>query len=252
VRDCHRLIPSRFGDESVLARLTSDVADLGALFELDGATNPRLLAEARGTAGIGPDELLAGVPYAHIVNAAFCHPHPDGSRFNGPDRGAWYAAAEIETCQAEVAFHKQVQLDEVGWTAREVVTYDDYLADISADLHDLRRDRRFRPCLDPDSYVASQALAAYLLATGSLGVVYPSVRHTGGTCFSCFRPSIVTHVRRDVTWRFIWEDGTLQSVVRHRRRAPEASAGTRPQGTRASGIGRTRNPTASAASPRPA
>ena len=84
VRDSHRLIPSRFSDESVLARLTADVDDLQALFELDGATNPRLIAEAHGTAGIGPDELLAGVPYAHIVNAAFCHPHPDGSRFNGP------------------------------------------------------------------------------------------------------------------------------------------------------------------------
>ena len=152
------------------------------------------------------------------VNAAFCHPHPDGSRFNGPDRGAWYAAVEIETCQAEVAFHKQVQLDEIGWTAHEVVTYDDYLADISADLHDLRRDRRFRSCLDPDSYVASQALAARLLADGSLGIVYPSARHAGGTCFACFRPSIVAHVRRSLTYRFTWEDGALVDVALEKRR----------------------------------
>ena len=137
-RDVHRLVPSRFSDESVLARLTSDVSDLQALFELDAATNARLVAEKVGLTGIGPDELLAGVPYAHIVNAAFCHPHPEGSRFNGPDRGAWYAALAVETSQAEVAFHKQVQLDEIGWTMREEVTYDDYLADVSANLHDLR------------------------------------------------------------------------------------------------------------------
>jgi RES domain-containing protein len=217
-RDVHRLVPSRFSDESVLARLTSDVPDLQALFELDAATNARLVAETVGLTGIGPDELLAGVPYAHIVNAAFCHPHPGGSRFNGPDRGAWYAAFAVKTSQAEVAFHTQVQLDEIGWTAREEVTYDDYLADVSANLHDLRRDSRLAGCLAPDSYVTSQRLAARLLDARSLGVVYPSVRHAGGTCLACFRPAIVTHVRRDATWRFTWEDGRVQAVVREKRR----------------------------------
>lgn len=219
-RDVHRLVPSRFSDESVLARLTSDVSDLQALFELDAATNARLVAEKVGLTGIGPDELLAGVPYAHIVNAAFCHPHPEGSRFNGPDRGAWYAALAVETSQAEVAFHKQVQLDEIGWTMREEVTYDDYLADVSANLHDLRDDRRLAGCLAPDSYVASQRLAARLLDAGSLGVVYPSVRHAGGTCVACFRPAIVTHVRRDATWRFTWNGGLLRSVTKARRANP--------------------------------
>jgi hypothetical protein len=44
-----------------------------------------------------------GVPNYRIVNAAFVHAHPLGSRFNGPDRGAWYAGFEVETSQAEVA-----------------------------------------------------------------------------------------------------------------------------------------------------
>lgn len=217
VRDTHRLVPSRYSDESVLARLTDDVADLQVLFELDAATNARLIAETRGLTGIGPDELLAGVPYAHIVNAAFCHPHPAGSRFNGPDRGAWYAGLDLETSQAEVAFHKRVQLAEIGWIEREVVTYDDYLADVSANLHDLR-DGRIPAALDPDSYTASQRLAARLLDAGSLGIVYPSVRQHDGTCLACFRPAIVTHVRRDSTWRFTWEYGDLQDVARERRR----------------------------------
>ncbi len=60
--------------------------------------------------GIGVRELLFGVPYYRVVNAAFTHAHPLGSRFNGPDRGAWYAAFETRTAQAEVAFHKTVQL----------------------------------------------------------------------------------------------------------------------------------------------
>lgn len=217
-QDTHRLIPSRFSDESVLARLTDDVPDLQALFELDAATNARIVAETHGLTGIGPDELLAGVPYAHIVNAAFCHPHPEGSRFNGPNRGAWYAALDVATAHAEVAFHRQVQLDEIAWTAREVVVYDDYVADVSANLHDVRGEKRFAACLAADSYVQSQALAARLLAAGSLGVVYPSVRHEGGTCLACFRPAIVTHVRLGEAWTFTWESGSLRGITPARRR----------------------------------
>ena len=86
--DTHRLIPARFSDQSVLAVLASSDDDLQALFELEALTNDRGRGERQGLAGIGPDELLAGVPYAHIVNAAFCHPHPEGSRFHGPTRRA--------------------------------------------------------------------------------------------------------------------------------------------------------------------
>ena len=95
-----------------------------------------------------------------------------------------------------------MELAETGWTAEEPITYDDYLADFSAAFHDLRRTKGFQASLNPRSYVASQALAERLLATGSLGVVYPSVRHAGGTCLACFRPPLVANVRRDATYRF--------------------------------------------------
>jgi RES domain len=215
--DTHRLIPSKYlrrGD-SVLTLIADDADHLNAIFELDDATNDRLRGEAGHLPAIGPDELLAGVPHAAVVNATFCHAHPLGSRFNGPDRGAWYAGFELETSQAEVAFHKSVELAEMGWPD-ESVTYDDYLADFSADLHDLRRVRGFRACLAPDSYVASQALAESLLALGSLGVVYPSVRRPGGTCLACFRPALVTNVRRRHTWRFTWTRGSGPKIERVR------------------------------------
>jgi hypothetical protein len=206
--DTHRLVPSRHlhrGD-SALTRIADDDTHLGAIFELDDATNDRLAGERGWLPGIGPDELLAGVPYASIVNAAFAHAHPLGSRFNGPDRGAWYAGFELETAHAEVAFHKSIELAEIGWPD-ESVTYDDYLADFNADFHDLGGAREFRAALDPDSYVASQRLAASLLREGSLGVVYPSVRRTGGTCVACFRPALVASVRKGRTWRLTWSAG---------------------------------------------
>jgi hypothetical protein len=205
--DTHRLIPSKYSEagDSVLARIADDDTHLRDIFDLDNATNDRLLAENNLLPGIGIHELVFGIPHYRIVNATFCHPHPLGSRFNGPDRGAWYGCFELETSQTEVAFHKSVELAEVDWFEEEEGTYDDYLADFSAELHDIRKNKQFADCLAPSSYVASQRLAQRLLDAGSLGMIYPSVRRDGGTCLACFRPALVMNVRKAKTYKFTWK-----------------------------------------------
>lgn len=212
--DTHRLVPSQHRDagRTVLARLAVSDAELADLYDLDNATNDRLLAENDLLPNIRVHELLFGVPYYRIVNAAFTHAHPLGSRFNGPDRGTWYAAFEIRTAQAEVAFHKTLHLEEIGRFDDEV-TFDDYLADFSCALHDLRARDGFAAYLSPDSYVASQTLAAELLDAGSLGIIYPSVRRAGGTCIACFRPALVMNVRRAKTYRFRWSGRPTPTIT---------------------------------------
>lgn len=196
--DTHRLIPAALsdGDDSVLTRLTGDPDELSALFELETATNERLQGEAGLLPGITVRELVFGLSYSHIVNAAFTHAHPLGSRFNGPDRGAWYAAFTLETSSKEVAFHRSQELQEINWQQEEVFTFSDFLADFRGEFHDIRKDSRFTKCLAPDSYVASQLLARELLDRGSAGIVYSSVRHRGGTCIACFRPALVNNVQK--------------------------------------------------------
>ncbi len=202
----HRLIPSRPSEQNVLGRLAEGEHELQELFELDGATNERLLGESNLLPGISVHELLFGLVYAHIVNAAFTHAHPGGSRFNGPERGAWYAAFELETAQAEIAFHKSQELREINWGEPETFTFDDYLADFRAGFHDIRGDATHAECLDPNSYVTSQRLGRELLASGSGGIVYPSVRRPKGTCLACFRPALVTNVHQGQTVTLIFRD----------------------------------------------
>ena len=60
--------------------------------------------------------------------------------------------------------------------------------------------------------MASQLLAERLLAVGSLGVIYPSVRRRGGTCLGLFRPALVTQLRKGRTWRFRWQGKTLPVI----------------------------------------
>jgi RES domain-containing protein len=233
VVETHRLIPSKYSDGgTVLSRLTGDEADLSNLMELDGATNERLLGEEGLLPGIGVHELLYGVRYAHIVNAAFTHASPAGGRFNNSERGAWYCGIQRETSIAEVAFHKRIQLEEVDWEQEEVSTFDDYLADFTTEMHDLRGQRpQYRRYLKaaptPDCYADSQQLAAALLARPSNGIVYPSVRHKGGTCIVCFRPTLVYHVRRGARLEFRllagreFEDSQVREIRSRARRQSE-------------------------------
>lgn len=235
-----RLLPARYSD-SVLTRLADTPQDLQALYELDNATNDRLIAEANGRLGITARELVAGIPYARIINAAFAHPHPQGARFSTPFRGAWYAGLELATAKAEVLFHRSIQLAEIAWQSREDLDYDHYQADFAGSFHDLRpqavdvagvrgngdavagpveraRKNSFRAaaepaqpepwqrtaCLDPDSYRFSQEVAVELLGIGSPGIVYPSARRAAGTCIACFRPGLVANVRKRDLHRLSW------------------------------------------------
>jgi hypothetical protein len=187
--DTHRLIPFRYPDSSALARLAENEAELDELLELDSSTDDRVLGEAGVLPGISVHELLFGVSYAHIVNAAFTHAHPGGSRFNGPGRGAWYAGFELETAQEEIAFHKSQELIEIKWREPETFKFDDYLAD-------------------------SQELAGELVAGGSAGIVYPSVRRQKGTCIACFRPALVNNVRKGWALTLTFKDAQSPPIFR--------------------------------------
>jgi len=213
VRDTHRLIPAKYLDneDSVLCRIADDEMHLEDIFELDHATNDRLAGENDLLPGIGLGELVADIPYFRIINAAFCHAHPQGSRFNGPDRGAWYAGFELDTALAEVLFHRERQYLEIGWNEPDEVAYDDCLANFDAAFHDIRHAEAFRDCLDPGSYAASQALAAGLLEAGSAGIVYPSVRLPGGICLACFRPALVNNVRKGTRRTIRWDGRRLSA-----------------------------------------
>src|SRR5256885_15893208 len=109
-----RLISTGNLKKSVLAALARNHGDLAALADLEGATNERLIATQGTLAGLDPKELVYGQYGYTFVNAAFTHIRPGGSRFNGEDRGAWYASLEIETALAEVIFHATRDLDDIG------------------------------------------------------------------------------------------------------------------------------------------
>ena len=210
----HRLIPSRH-DGGALDDLFDTDDEAEAIFDLDGATNDRLLAEAGQRAGIGPEELVFGVPYSTVINAAFTHPSPFGGRFNTPDRGAWYAGFEFESALAEVTWHHTRWLEEIG-VFEDEVTKDEWLAEFTGEFHDIREQDEFEPCLNPDpntGYPIGQDMAGGLLGAGSLGLIYAAVRNDGGTNIACFRPALVNNVEHGRVVRFVWSGSSLPEIV---------------------------------------
>ena len=198
----------------VLEALVS-AEDAAALAEIEGATSNRLLAESRGTEGIGRGEFIHGVPYASFVNAAFAYGKPrEANRFNAA-HGAWYAALDVETCLREVAHHMSEFLARSG-QFKGVVEYAEMFASMAGEFVDLRQTPD-HPCLNPDpavGYPIGNAIADAARAQGLNGIIYPSVRQAVGTCIVALRPHAVQSVAPGAVYRVKWSGDTEPTVTR--------------------------------------
>lgn len=186
-----RLIPSQFPPIGLFDTVAT-ASDLEAVMELAGWTNDRLVAEWIDR--LPQSEWVYGRPNSSIVMAAFLHVAPTGMRFNGPDLGAWYAAAELTTCVAEVGHH--LRREAVARGILEVRrTYRCYAARLEGGYLDITGWRETRPELyASDSYAASQAFGEELRSSGGDGILYGSVRLRGGVNIAAYRPSKVQDV----------------------------------------------------------
>jgi hypothetical protein len=186
-----RLIPSRFPPIGLFDTVATG-ADLAAAMELAGWTNDRLVAER--VVRLPREDWVHGRPNASIVMAAFLHVPPGGNRFNGPDLGAWYAAAAFPTAAAEVAHHlrREAVATSVPLMRRQFRCYE---ARLEGDFLDLRGESAARPeVLHPVSYATSQVFGETIRANGGTGLVWDSLRHVGGVCVVSFRPRAILDV----------------------------------------------------------
>jgi hypothetical protein len=212
VRNTCRLVPSLYPTAGILDEIASP-EDLPAVIELETWTNDRISTELGIIHRIPFEEWVTGRPMASVIMAAFCHPRIGGGRFNGPERGAWYAGRNLETAHAEVIYHRTRELAEISVVETRLQVRL-YLADFHGAFHDLRADTPENlPFHDPVSYTASQAIGRELLEAGANGIVYRSVRHRGGECICCLRPRLVENVRPDAHFEYRWE-GTETPKVR--------------------------------------
>ncbi|PXA76615.1 hypothetical protein DMC25_23850 [Caulobacter sp. D4A] len=187
----YRLIPSRFPPIGLFDTVAT-AADLDAVMELAGWTNDRLVAER--VARLPVDERVYGRTNASIVMASFLHVAPGGMRFNGPDLGAWYAAAELTTAVAEVAHHLRREAVATGAQALSR-QYRVYSARLEGDYLDIRGQQAAWPeVYASDDYAAGQAMGEAVRVSGGAGILFDSLRHAGGINVVAHRPRNVHDV----------------------------------------------------------
>ena len=210
-----RLVSTARLRDPVLQPLVDSEDELAAIAELEGATSARLAGQARGISGVSASELVFGIPHALFINASFAYAKPhQPNRFNGADRGAWYSAIEAETCLHEVTFHMAEFLEAAG-DFHAVVDYAELYASFAGEFVDLRGASPPPRCLHPDKeigYPAGNALADAVRSRGLNGIIYPSVRHPGGTCIVALWPHVVQSVAQGDVYRLTWAGDRVPRV----------------------------------------
>lgn len=143
-------------------------------------------------ARLDPSEIPVVEGAEWIFSAFF---HGGAARFNDESYGAFYAAREESTALAETHFHyaRFLLAAREGYTLLGVRVLQ---ADVAAEPVDIRSSSPARLAElydpDPDHYAAPQRWAAARRAEGADGIVYDSVRRSGGECVALFRPQLIT------------------------------------------------------------
>lgn len=187
----YRLIPSRYPPIEVFATVAT-AADLESAIELAGWTDDGLVLSRLHR--LPESEWVYGRPNASTVMAAFLHPALAGARFNGPDLGAWYASASLETAMVEVAHHlrREVIARQVREMHRQFCTYTSRLR---GDYLDIRGCQAALPDVyASDDYTAGQSMGEKVRTDGGNGIIYDSVRLLGGVNIVAYHPQNVRDV----------------------------------------------------------
>ena len=190
------------------------------MLEVESLTNPRVRDEVGDVQRVPSEERVSG-PGTSVVMGAFTHVHPEGSRFSDGTYGVFFAGRELDTAVMESKYHQELFLRA---TAQGPVELDMRASgvDLAGDLHDLSgRQSDYADIHAENDYRASRRLAAALREDGSHGLVYDSVRRTGGQCAAVFRPGVLSRVRRTRHLCFVW-DGREVAWVYEKRFLPSS------------------------------
>lgn len=209
----YRIVASEYPPINFFESLV-DADLMDALFYVEGLTNDRLRHEAGEIALVAAEDRVCG-PGSSPLMAAFTHTGV-ASRFTDGSYGVYYASDSMQTAIAETRFHRERFL---ACTDEEPGEIDmrAYIGEIVRPLHDIRDG--YAELHDPaiDSYPVPQAFGRALREHGAWGIVYRSVRDSGGQCIAALRPPAVSIPRQGAHLSYVWDGECITRVYEKTR-----------------------------------
>ena len=208
----HRIVSTRYPPIDLFERLDLDEAAKRALWALQARVNPRLRQQSGDLQRVRSTDMCSG-PNASVVMAAFTH-SGFPSRFTNGSFGIYYAARTLETAIRETVFHRERDAVERGLLPQEF-DMRAYVGRVQQPLYDVRTDG-YLDLHDPDpaNYPIAQQFTLALLQADpdAWGIVYNSVRHTGGDCIAALRPPAVSLPVSGPHLTYVWSGERITSV----------------------------------------
>lgn len=202
-----RIVPSKFPPINFFEDLI-DPADMEIAYAIENMTNDRLRQEVGDISLVATEDRISGNG-STVIMAAFTHIHYP-SRFSDGSYGVYYAARSMQTAIKETSYHREQFLAATNQAAGEL-DMRVYQGEVIKPLHDLR-DETFKTCLSADDYHASQQLGKTLKTEKSWGLIYPSVRHSGGECVAALRPKAVSIPVQSCHLCYVWDGKQITTV----------------------------------------
>lgn len=197
---CYRLVHSRFPPVAIFEAGES-AEEIEIIAEIQGLTKDRVQQDLGRIDLVLPEDRLFGHGTTPVM-AAFCYLSPlPSTRFSSGDFGVYYAANSVACAVTEVTYHLERFLAATREPAT-TTTLRCYSAAIVKPLADVRSIDELH---EPGNYARSQALARELRRQGAWGLLYRSVRQSGGECVAILRPPairtpVVQHSHVHLQW----------------------------------------------------
>lgn len=202
----YRLIPSHFPPIALFENLL-DPDELDAAYALESLTNDRLQDEVGNIALVAPEDRVTG-PGTTPIMAAFTHIGVP-SRFSSGHYGVYYAGLTLETALAESRFSR-ARFMRATDEAPQIITMRCYQCALDAELVDVRGDALAH---DPESFAYAQELGRQFKTDNEWGILYRSVRHSGGECIAALRPkALLPPAIQTGHYQFHWDGQQITDV----------------------------------------
>ena len=202
---CFRLIPSHYPPIQLFENLL-DPDELEAAYYLESLTNDRLRDEVGDIALVSPEDRVTG-PGTSAIMAAFTHTGI-ASRFSSGNYGVYYAGLTLDTALAESRHSRERFLSDTDEEAL-VLTMRCYECRVDAELVDLRRDE----ACHQEEWGNAQAQGLLIKTQDELGILYRSVRHSGGENIAILRPpALIPPANQTKHYHYHWNGQEITHV----------------------------------------